>query len=688
MANRLAGETSPYLLQHAGNPVDWHPWGEEALERARREDRPIFLSIGYAACHWCHVMERESFEDPATAAELNATFVPVKVDREERPDLDAIYMEAVVAMTGSGGWPMSVFLAPDGRPFYGGTYFPPVPRHGMPAFRQVLHAVAGAWRERRDELDAAAARLVAALAPAPGGRSDAVGLDPTTATLDAAVAGLESSFDRATGGWGGAPKFPHAMALQFLLVRALDGDDRAAAVARRGLDALADGGIRDQLGGGFHRYATDPVWLVPHFERMLYDNALLARTYLHAFRLWGEPRDLEVATGIVDWLERELVTVDGGWAASTDADTDGEEGLTFTWTAAEVAAVAGDDARLVAAAYGVTDGGNWEGRTILSRVASDEALAARFGSPVETIAGRLAAARGRLLARRETRPQPARDDKVLAAWNGLALAAVAEAAETLASSDDPARRTTGERYAAAAVRVGTLAATRFRDASGRLGRSWKDGRLTGRGVLEDHADLAEGFLALHRATGDERWWAEARRLADEIVTGFADPAGGFWDVATDHETLYRRPRDPQDNATPSGGAMATTVLLRVAALTGEARYREVAAAALRSVAGYLPRHPLGFGQWLLAADLAVAGIDEVAIAGDPADPAVHRLAAPLRDGFRPRSVLAIGDPARSTVPLLAGRFALAGRPTAFVCRDFACRQPVDEPEALRALLAR
>src|SRR2546426_1873467 len=433
--NRLAGETSPYLLQHAHNPVDWYPWGPEALGRARELDRPIFLSIGYAACHWCHVMERESFEDPATAADLNRDFVAIKVDREERPDLDQVYMGAVQAMTGQGGWPMSVFLTPDGRPFYGGTYFPSESHHDLPSFRQVLSGVARAWREDREAIEASGSRLVAALV------DQASALGPATAgpamadqgRLEAAVAALGATFDARRGGWGGAPKFPAAMAIEFLLRRATgpdgriatgaDADDRALAMARRTLDAMADGGIHDQLGGGFHRYATDAAWLVPHFEQMLYDNAQLARAYVHAWQLTGDERYRAVAEGVLGFMTDRLRTRDGAFAASLDADTDGVEGATFTWTAGEIQEVLGPaDAEVFAAAYGVTDAGNWEGRTILSRVRSDAEVAERFGLSPNEVAGRLGQARGALRARRSGRPQPARDDKAPAASDGLAIA--------------------------------------------------------------------------------------------------------------------------------------------------------------------------------------------------------------------------------------------------------------------------
>ncbi len=693
--NRLAGETSPYLLQHAHNPVDWYPWGEAALARARAESKPIFLSIGYAACHWCHVMERESFEDEATAADLNRDFVAIKVDREERPDLDQLYMGAVVAMTGQGGWPMSVFLTPDGEPFFGGTYFPDEPRHGMPAFRQVLAGVRRAWDEDREGVAAAAGRLVEALAAqqaVPGGDAEHRPL-PGRPILEAAVAALEGQFDAPNGGWGHAPKFPQPMTIEFLLGRWLTGDARALAMARRSLDRMADGGIRDQLGGGFHRYSTDAVWLVPHFEQMLYDNAQLARAYVHAWGATGDLRYRDVARATLGYLRRELTTSDGAFAASQDADTDGVEGATFTWGAAEIRTVlaaggAGEDAALFAAAYGVRDEGNWEGRTILARVRPAAELAERFGTAEAEVERRLGRARELLLAARGRRSQPARDDKALAAWNGLAIAALADAARALGRDPDPAIAAEAAALTAAAVSAAEVVVGNLLDpGTGRLRRSWKDGRATAPGVLEDHADLAEGLLALYAATFDERWFVLARRLGDTMLARFADPEGGFFDTADDHEALVLRPRDIQDNAVPSGGAMATTVLLRLAALTGEGRYRAAAEAALRTVASLLARHPGGFAQWLVAADFATGPGVELAVVGDPDDPETRRLLAPALEGYRPRVVVACApDPATSAVPLLAGRFRIGGRPTAFVCRQFACRQPVNEPEAVAAML--
>jgi uncharacterized protein YyaL (SSP411 family) len=669
MPNLLAGETSPYLLQHASNPVDWLPWSGDALARAKLLDRPIFLSIGYAACHWCHVMERESFEDEATARLLNERFVSIKVDREERPDLDSIYMGAVQAMTGSGGWPMSVFLTPDGHPFYGGTYFPDEPRHGMPSFRQILEGVSEAWRTQRVEVTAAGQRLVSALVEqqrvvTPGGEAviDAVFFQGVNAALDA-------SFDTRNGSWGGAPKFPQPMTLEYLLRRIAAGDPAPAAMVRFTLDRMADGGIRDQLGGGFHRYATDARWLVPHFEQMLYDNAQLARAYLHAGALFeGDvgARYRDVAVGVLEYMFRELRREDGAFAASQDADTDGIEGLTFTWRAPEIREVLGSDAAAFEAAYGVTEEGNWEDVTILSRV-----------TPPGDRAGEaaLAASRAALLERRASRAQPARDDKALAAWNGLAIAAFAEAGRLLGE-----QRYTAAAVAAAEAIVGGLLAN-----DGSLRRSWKDGRAVGAGVLEDYSHLAEGLLALYETTFDERWFTLARQLADAILERFADPAGGFFDTAADHERLITRPKDPQDNAVPSGAAMAATVLLRLAAFTGDGRYRDAAKRAIGSVAPYMTRYPTGFAQWLVAASFAAGDAVEVAVVGDPADDATGELLAPVWSAWRPFQVLAAAPPSAAggaAIPLLHDRPQIDGRPTAYVCRDFVCALPVTSAERL------
>jgi uncharacterized protein YyaL (SSP411 family) len=685
--NRLADETSPYLLQHAHNPVDWYPWGEEALKRAQELDRPIFLSIGYAACHWCHVMERESFEDQATADDLNAGFVAIKVDREERPDLDAVYMDAVQAMTGQGGWPMSVFATPDGRPFFGGTYFPDTPRHGIPSFRQLLARIAQVWGEQREEVEAAAtriaghvrseqdlpARLLEALADAPEITPDE--------RLRAAVRALETSFDASHGGWGGAPKFPASMTIELLLREHLRaGTPEARLMAERTLDAMAAGGIYDHLGGGFARYSTDAHWLVPHFEKMLYDNAQLARVYTHAFQVVGDDRYAYVARETLDFVAHELRHPPGGaFAASLDADTDGVEGATYVWTAGEVRDILGEpEASLFAAAYDVTDAGNWEGRTVLRRVRDDTSLAVEFERPREEIAEALTRARVRLLRHRDERTQPARDDKVLTSWNGLAIGAFADAGRVLGEGP----------FVDMAAEAAAFILEHSRSPDGRLLRSWKDGRAQHAAVLEDHAHLADGLLALYAATFDERWFVPARDLADLILARFSAPEGGFYDTADDAEPLVARPRSLQDNALPSGGAMATLVLLRLAALTGEGRYRDAAERALEPMAAIATQHPTGFSQWLLALQLAATPIIEVAIVGDPAGSDTRALVGEAQRAHRPGQVVAVSpSPDDSAIPLLHGRTRVEGAATAYVCVGFACQRPVTDPAALAEQLA-
>jgi uncharacterized protein YyaL (SSP411 family) len=666
--NRLANESSPYLLQHAHNPVDWFAWGNEALNTARTQDKPIFLSIGYAACHWCHVMERESFEDEATADQLNRDFVSIKVDREERPDLDAIYMDAVQAMTGSGGWPLNVFLTPEGKPFYGGTYFPDQPRHGLPSLRQVLSAVADAWRERRSEIESAAANLAGSIAEQQHVSAGAQALTETM--LDAALLGLERTFDAQHGGWGRAPKFPQPMTIEFLLARHVrTGDARPLAMARRSLDAMAAGGIYDQLGGGFARYSTDERWLVPHFEKMLYDNALLARAYLHAWQLTGEPRYRQVADETLAFMQREMLNSAGAFISSLDADTDGVEGASYTWAKADIERLLGPAAATFCAAHGVTEAGNFEGANILSRV--DPAFDYDTAVMVD--------ARRQLLAARQQRPQPGRDDKVLAAWNGLAVAAFADAA-----------RATGRRdWAAVAVRAADALLGRLHTADGRLLRTFKDaGPGHQAGVLEDYTHLADGLLALYQATFDERWLVLARQLADHALDHFADATHGFFDTADDHETLIARPRSVQDNAQPSGGAMASQLLLRLAALTGEGRYRTVAEAALVGVAGVAVRYPTAFAHWLSAVQLALVPIDEIAIIGARDGPDTQALLAVVNAACRPFIVLAAAEPgAASQVELLRDRPQRDGQATAYVCHGLACQQPVTEPAALDVQLS-
>jgi uncharacterized protein YyaL (SSP411 family) len=683
--NRLAGETSPYLLQHAHNPVDWYPWGEEALTRARELDRPIFLSVGYAACHWCHVMEHESFEDQATADDLNEHFVSIKVDREERPDIDAVYMDAVQAMTQRGGWPMSVFLTPDGRPFYAGTYFPNEARHGLPSFRQLLASIATLWRSERDKIEQSATQVAAHIrdeqdAPARL-REEIEGREaPDPALLlGAAVDTLRNGFDAVDGGWGGAPKFPQPMTLELLLrehLRTAAGEPRL--IAEKTLEAMAAGGIYDHLGGGFARYSTDRRWLVPHFEKMLYDNAQLARVYAHAAQISGDEHYAYVARETLDFVAHELRHPPGGaFASSLDADTEGREGLTYVWDAAEVREILGEGAPLFEAAYGVTPAGNWEGQTILHRSRSDTDLALGFERPRDEIREALTQSRVELLRARDQRPQPGRDDKVLTSWNGLMIGAFADGGVALA--DPP--------FVDIATEAADFILDHLRRPDGRLLRSWKDGRARHDATLEDHAHLADGLLALYEATFDERYFVAVRELADQMLEHFRAEDGGFYDTADDAEELIVRPRNLQDNAIPSGGAMAATVLLRLAALSGDGRYRTAAEGAIAPVVALAAKHATGFAQWLLAYGLSTAPIDEIAIIGDPENGGTEALLRAARAGYRPNQVLACSaTPAASAVPLLHDREMVDGRPTAYVCRDFACRQPTTDPQELARLL--
>ncbi len=671
--NRLAGETSPYLLQHAHNPVDWYPWGEEALDRARAEDRPILLSIGYSACHWCHVMERESFEDPAIARLMNENFVSIKVDREERPDLDSIYMEAVQAMTGQGGWPMTVFLTPDGAPFYGGTYFPPADRMGMPGFPRVLSSLAHAYRTQREEVLEQAKNLREHL-----GRSlmgfEAAGLD--AAVADQAYHGLAQTFDARDGGFGGAPKFPQPMNLEFLLrYHHRTGQAHALDMTLTTLDHMRSGGIYDQLGGGFHRYATDRVWLVPHFEKMLYDNALLARVYLEAYQVTGNEDYRTVVEETLAYVTREMTGPEGGFYSAQDADSEGEEGKFFVWTPSEIEAVVGpDDAPLVRSYYGVTPGGNFEGANILYLPRTAAEVARLHGVSLERVREAVDRARPLLLAERGRRVPPGRDEKILTAWNGLMLRAFAEAARVLDRDD---YRETAQRNA------DFLLGAMYRD--GRLLRTYRDGQAKLNGYLEDYASLAAGLLSLYETTFEPRLFAAACALADAMLTHFWDDAeGGFFNTSDDHEVLINRPKDLFDNAVPSGNSMAVEVLLRLSALSGRSLYAERAEATLRGLSGVLARAPGGFGRLLCALELVLAGQTEVAIAGEPGDAETEALLAALHHAYRPNTVTALTRPGavEAGVALLEGRERIDGHAAAYACRNFACRRPVTSPEDL------
>jgi uncharacterized protein len=651
MANRLAHETSPYLLQHKDNPVDWHPWGEEALALAQRENKPLLVSIGYSACHWCHVMERESFEDAETAALMNEHFVPVKVDREERPDVDAIYMDAVQAMTGRGGWPLNAFLTPDGVPFYAGTYWPPEPRHGMPAWRDVLRGVARAWDEQRDDIIDGSQRIVGHLNATATIEARDSEIDP--ASLDAAVTRLRQSYDAENGGWGGEPKFPGASTIDFLLRR---GERQ---MALHTLRKMACGGIYDQVGGGFARYSVDAHWLVPHFEKMLYDNALLARAYLHALQVSGEPFFERITRETLDWALRELRQDEGGFASALDADSEGVEGKFYVWTLDEVRAVLGDELGAVAIEhFGMSADGNFEGANIPVRATSDPE--------------RLDEIKAALLTAREQRVRPGLDDKRLTSWNALMISALADAGAVLGE----------ERYRDAAVAAAEFVLSELRDGDGRLLRTYNAGRAHLNAYLEDHAYLLEALLTLYEATFDPRWFGEARALADTIIERFGDgERGGFFSTARDHETLIARRKELEDTPIPAGGSAAAFGLLRLARLTGEAGYEEAALGQIRLVHELAPMHPYAFGHMLQAIDFVVADVREVALVGDDRGP----LEQVVREAFRPHLVLA-GGPADG-VPLLEGRSEVDGHAAAYVCEHFTCQRPVTEPEELRALLA-
>ncbi|HLM06528.1 MAG TPA: thioredoxin domain-containing protein [Blastococcus sp.] len=663
MPNRLASATSPYLLQHADNPVDWREWGEEAFAEARERDVPVLVSVGYAACHWCHVMAHESFEDAATAAQMNEHFVCVKVDREERPDVDSVYMTATQAMTGHGGWPMTVFTTPDGRPFYCGTYFPPRPAHGMPAFRQVLAAVADAWAHKRAELESAGTRIVGAISA----RLDLGAPAPLTAELlDRAVAALARPYVPAAGGFGGAPQFPPSMVLEFLLRNhARTGNAEALRMARGTLEAMARGGIYDQLAGGFARYSVDAAWVVPHFEKMLYDNALLLRVYLHLWRATGEEWARRVADETAAFLIRDLGTPEGGFASALDADTEGVEGLTYVWTPDQLIAVLGaDDGRWAAEQFEVTDAGTFEhGASTLQRLREPDDPA------------RLESVRARLLTARARRPQPARDDKVVTAWNGLAIAALAEHGVL-----------TGKHGSVSAARRAAelVAGTHWVD--GRLRRASRDG-TAGRhaGVLEDYGDLAEGLLALHQATAEGRWLDLAGDLLDVVAEQFVD-AEGWHDTAADAEVLVQRPFDPTDGPTPAGVAAAAGAAVSYGALAGSPVHRELGEAALASLARLVPEAPRAAGWAAAIGEALLAGPLEVAVSG-PAGPEREALAAAARAATSPGAVVVVGEPDAPGVPLLADRPAVAQRAAAYVCRGFVCSAPVTEVSAVSAAMS-
>jgi hypothetical protein len=700
--NKLIHSTSPYLLQHAHNPVDWFEWNEEAFAKARAEDKPIHLSVGYSACHWCHVLAHESFEDPVTAKLMNDLFVNIKVDREERPDIDSIYMTAVQAMTGGGGWPMTVFLTPDGTPFYGGTYFPPTPRYNMPAFRQVLAAVSDAYHNRRAEITDAGRQLLGRIREATAARLPEGKL--SAQLLDDSFASLHGMFDSTYGGFGGAPKFPQPMTLEFLLRYVQrTGNRLGMEVFDKTLRSMAEGGIYDQLGGGFHRYSVDEKWLVPHFEKMLYDNALLTRVYVEAYQATGDPFYRRIAEETLDYIAREMRHPDGGFYSTQDADSlptpddeHKEEGAFFVWSPAELRDALGGEAMAFAALYDVTDRGNFEGKNILHIHRLPEEVARVTGMTVEKINAIAEQGRRKLLAIRESRPKPALDDKVLTAWNGMALRAFALAANVFNRDD----------YRQIAHQNAEFVLNTMRRDDGVLLRAWRDRSADDAqvdlqspisnlqspilGFLEDYALLADGLLALHEATFEPRWLLEAKALAEQILARFwDDEIAGFYDTAADHEQLVVRPRDTGDNATPCGNSVAADVLLRLAVIFDDTTYRERALSVLNSMADFMQRYPTGFGRYLAAAEFALSAPKEIALVGAPDAEDTLALREAMFTAFLPNKVVLLrgsSDESPIPSPLLEGRDQIDGKATAYVCENYACKLPVTSVDALREQL--
>ncbi len=687
MPNHLINETSPYLLQHAHNPVEWYPWGEDALERSRSEDKPILLSIGYSACHWCHVMERESFENDSIAGLMNENFINIKVDREERPDLDAIYMEAVQMLTGSGGWPMTVFLTPEGKPFYGGTYFPPVDRQNMPGFPRLLLGIAEAYNTNKGEIQRVTQQLTEQM-----GRGSQVPRGTAILTVDVlhrAYSTLATNFDYQNGGFGMAPKFPQPMTPEFLLRYHDHGyNPRALELVELTLEKMAYGGIYDQVGGGFHRYSTDAYWLVPHFEKMLYDNALLARLYLHAFQVTGKPLYRRITEETLDYVLREMTDSGGGFYSAQDADSEGEEGKFFVWTPEEVMDVLGEeDGRVFSGYFGVTPNGNFEGKNILNVPRDPEAFIAEHQLEPEQLDGVIARGRTKLLDVREQRIHPLLDDKVLASWNGLMLRSFAEAGAALGRAD----------YLEAAVKNAEFLTTVMRP-QGRLLRTYRNGEAKLLGYLEDYSCVADGLIALYEATLDLRWLENAVAMADSMIELFWDEtAGGFYDTGSDHEALVIRPRDVFDNAQPCGGSVASDVLLKLAVFTGNDDYAAKAAVPLRSLHEHMARSPGGTGHWLSALDFYISAVKEVAVVGPSENAVTSELLDTVRRQFLPNKVLMGYDPSASGdggyaglnaggYPLLEGRGMVNGQPTAYVCQNYVCQLPVTEAGPLLAQL--
>ncbi|MBW8010002.1 MAG: thioredoxin domain-containing protein [Chloroflexi bacterium] len=677
MTNRLAKQSSPYLLQHKDNPVDWYPWGEEALVEAKKSDKPIFLSIGYAACHWCHVMEHESFEDKETAEIMNRNFINIKVDREERPDLDGIYMDAVVSLTGQGGWPMSVFLTPGKQPFYGGTYFPPVRRYNMPSFKEVLLSIAKAWEENREGLVKSGEEITEHILAKSLSPEDSRPIDPET--IDQAALTLTQNYDWRNGGWGNAPKFPQPMIIQFLLSRGSEGDKLALDIATHALGAMAKGGMYDVVGGGFARYSVDDEWLVPHFEKMLYDNAQLARVYLHAYLLTGNNFFRHICEETLDFVVREMTHSQGGFFSSLDADSEGEEGKFYIWSHDEIESIFKDqkDFQLFKAAYALTRKGNFEGRTILRRAVDDKQLSKQFKIPVEQIPEKLKELHNILLLERGARVRPGTDNKVLVSWNALMSIAFAEAARYLKRPD----------YLAIAQKNARFLIDELHPED-RLLRSWREGVANHNAYLEDYAAFILALLELYQSDQNPFWFQTSENLTKDLITHFQDHEGGFFDTRNDHEELLTRPKDVQDNAVPSGNALAALALLKHSAFTGNAEYYELAIKLLSTLQEAMKKYPTAFGKWLYALFFAFQAIEEIAILGDMQDTKTQDLIETVWSQLRPFTVVAVSKspPLKGSPPLLNNRPLLDNKPTAYVCNNFICKKPVNSPEELGVLI--
>lgn len=700
MPNRLINSTSPYLLQHAHNPVDWHSWGEEALTKAKKQDKPIFISIGYSACHWCHRMREETFEDEEIAKYMNEHFINIKVDREERPDIDGIYMQATVAMTGSGGWPMSVFLTPDLKPFYAGTYFPPTRRYNMPAFMDVLTGLNNAWQNERDEIINTSDKVANHIQLTNQTQNDEL---LTKEHLIAIANAMRDAYDWGYGGWGDAPKFPQAMALEFLLHHSvMNHTNEFDNLITHCLNAMARGGLYDVVGGGFSRYSTDNNWRVPHFEKMLYDNALLVRAYLHAWQVTKNPFYKKIVQETLDFISRELTHPDGGFYSALDADSEGEEGKFYVWTQAEIKNILGNDYDFFEAAYGITAQGNWEGKTVLQRALDDSSLAARFKLDLQTVTAKLTDSHSKLLSARDSRIRPNTDDKVLTAWNGLMLAAVAEVArvfnmgsgsslpknaDSSLHSEKSTSKLVDSTYYNLATRNAEFLLSALRP-NGKLCRAWRDGKTTKEVFLEDYAALILGLLELYQTDFDNKWFIAAKELTDEMIEKFSDVNGGFFDTPNDGENLLIRPKDIQDNATPSGNALACEALIKMAEYTGNGKYRELAEKSLTLITSYVLRYPLGFAKWLSAMQNVAGNMKQVAVIGEAGEEKFEEMKKIIQSVYRPNIITAATPyPIKENAPaLLNDRIMIQNQATAYVCEGFVCKQPTNDVNILQEQL--